>query len=213
MSIPHRGRFKKKWSDETIKALYQNPKYKTGEYKLKDLSAQSGIPVQTLSYRFKQLERLEKTPIKRGIQGPGEVAKASTLEVLSREVAEESIKRTTQYIETGKKAAPAYWKYVEAKGIPIAEAVKHPIEKIIPEALDKAAQHGKLVRRIRELEETVSFYQKELDPIIRLKNATIILQRFLEFIVLADLVGFNVEDTPLIDHYQALIELYLKGGP
>jgi len=82
----------------------------------------------------------------------------------------------------------------------------------VKEALEFHAKGKELENQVAELEDALRMLAKEVDPILRLKNACTLVYRFLEFATLADIVGFDIEGSPLVQHYQNMIEAYLKGG-
>jgi len=148
--------------------------------------------------------RMVKTPT---------VSAAEAVEtVIKTETAKEATDRTSQYMQIGKSVAGAYWKWAQKMGIPIEEAVKHDIGKIVKEALEFHAKGKELENQVAELEDALRMLAKEVDPILRLKTACTLVYRFLEFATLADIVGFDIEGSPLVQHYQNMIEAYLKGG-
>jgi hypothetical protein len=132
--------------------------------------------------------------------------------VIKEEIAKEASDRGIQYLKIGKEVAQAYWKWAQKMGIPLEQAVKHDIGRIVAEALDFHARGKKLEKRIVELEDALRFYAQQVDPIVRLKTAANLVVRFLEFAALAELVGFEIEDSPLIKHYERVITAYLQGG-
>jgi len=149
---------------------------------------------------------------KRMIKGPTTSAAEAVDKVIKDETAKEASERTAQYMQIGKTVAQAYWKWAQKMGIPIEEAVKHDIGGIVKEALEFHAKGKKLESRVVELEDALRLVVKEVDPIVRLKTACTLVYRFLEFATLAELVGFEIEGSPLVKHYQNMIESYLKGG-
>jgi len=158
--------------------------------------------------------RMIKTATKKGREipeSPTTAASDAVKATLADAVAEEASKRTSQYLEIGKIVASAYWKWAQAQGIPIEEAVKHDIGKIVSEALDKSIMYDKLVKRLQRLEEEVAFYRARLDPILRLERGCELLVKFLEFAVLADALGIDVTETDIAKYYTSLIEDFLTG--
>jgi len=149
---------------------------------------------------------------KRMIKTPTVSAADAVEKVIKDETAKEATERTAQYMQIGKTVAQAYWKWAQKMGIPIEEAVKHDIGQVVKEALDFHAKGKQLESRVVELEDALRVLNKEVDPILRLKTACTLVYRFLEFATLAELVGFDIEGSPLVRHYQNMIELYLKGG-
>jgi len=149
-------------------------------------------------------KRMLKTPTASAAEAVDSVIKAAT--------AKEATERTSQYMQIGKTVAQAYWKWAQKMGMPIEEAVKHDIGQIVKEALDFHAKGKQLENRVVELEDALKLVTKEVDPVVRLKNACILVYRFLEFAALAEIAGFDIEGSPLVMHYQNLIESYLKGG-
>jgi len=148
---------------------------------------------------------------KRMRQTPTVSAAEAVEKVIKDETAKEATERTSQYMQIGKTVASAYWKWAEKMGIPIEEAVKHDIGKIVKEALEFHAKGKKLESRVAELEDALRMLAKEVDPVLRLKTACTLVYRFLEFATLAEIVGFDIEGSPIVQHYQNMIELYLKG--
>lgn len=142
---------------------------------------------------------------------PAVSAAKAVEDVIKKETAKEATERTAQYMEIGKKVAGAYWRWAQKMGIPIEEAVKHDISKIVSEALNFHAKGQKLEARVRELEDVLRLAAQEVDPVLRLKNACIMVYKFLEFATLAEIVGFDIEGSPIISHYQKMIEGYLRG--
>jgi len=132
--------------------------------------------------------------------------------VLKTETAKEATERTAQYMQIGRTVAKAYWKWAEKHGIPIEQAVKQDIGRIVSEALDYHTRGRQLENRVAQLEDALRAAAREVDPILRLKTACTLVYKFLEFATLAELAGFNIEDSPLVNHYQRMIEFYLKGG-
>lgn len=132
--------------------------------------------------------------------------------VLKTETAKEATERTAQYMQIGRTVAKAYWQWAEKHGIPIEQAVKQDIGRIVSETLDYHTRGKQLERRVMQLEDALRACAREVDPILRLKTASILVYKFLEFAALAELAGFNIENSPLVNHYQKMIEFYLKGG-
>jgi len=141
-----------------------------------------------------------------------EAASDAVEAILKEETAAEAQTRTRQYFQIGKTVAQAYWKWAQKRGIPLEEAVRHDIGKIVSEALEYHARAKELEKRVMELEDALRAYAKEVDPIVRLRKAARIITDFIQFAALAEIAGFNIEESPLVDHYQKLIEYYLKGG-
>jgi len=148
---------------------------------------------------------------KRMIKTPTVSAAEAVESVIKTETAKEATERTSQYMQIGKQVASAYWKWAQKMGIPLEEAVKHDISKIVKEALEFHAKGKQLENRVAELEDALRMLAKEIDPIVRLKSACTLVYKFLEFATLAELVGFDIETSPLVGHYQHMIESYLKG--
>jgi hypothetical protein len=149
---------------------------------------------------------------KRAVKTPTVSAEEAVETVIKKETAQEATARTSQYMQIGKTVAQAYWKWAQKMGIPIEEAVKHDIGKIVKDALDYHAKGKHLESRVGELEDALRMAVTEVDPIVRLKTACTLVYKFLEFATLAEIVGFDIEGSPLVEHYQNLIESYLKGG-
>lgn len=149
-------------------------------------------------------KRMMKTPT---------VSAADAVEsVIKMEVAKEASERASSYIQIGKVVASAYWKWAQKMGIPIEEATKHDIGGIVKEALEYHAKAKHLESRVAELEDALRVAVKEVDPIMRLKTACTLVYKFLEFATLAEIVGFDIEGSPLVKHYENLITQYLRGS-
>ena len=149
---------------------------------------------------------------KRMIKTPTTSAAEAVEGVIKTEIAKESTERASQYLQIGKVTAQAYWRWCQRMGIPIEEAVKHDIGRVVKEALEFHAKGKKLEGRVAELEDALRVAAREVDPILRLKNACTLVYRFLEFATLAELVGFEIEGSSLVRHYERLITAYLQGG-
>lgn len=134
--------------------------------------------------------------------------------VLKGEVTREAEGRTRQYFAIGKAVASAYWKWAQKHGIPIEEAVKQDVGKIVTKALEKEVEYDKLVKYAVALEEELRIARKEADPIARLRRAAALINRFTE-LALATEIAEEVLGTPILNldpiarHYNRIINLYL----
>jgi len=132
-------------------------------------------------------------------------------EVYKQEIVEEAKHKTSQYFVIGKAVAQASWRYFQAKGIPIEEAVNYPIEAIIPEALEFLARGEQLERQNKMLREQQRVLAMEVDPVMRLKTATGFLLRFMEFAVLGKMMGLDLANSQAVQYYETLINGILTG--
>jgi hypothetical protein len=112
------------------------------------------------------LKRIKEAKEKRG-----EPALAAVDRVVREEVAKEAEQRAKQIILLGKAVRDAWLKYCSQKGIPVEQAIQLNVTKIIPEALEKAAEYDKLKEERDALLKKVEELEAFADPISRAYKA------------------------------------------
>jgi hypothetical protein len=165
---------------------------------------------KAIATRFGRLERrLAKTNAPPAAPGEAnKVVKETVVEAISAEARDQ----TEQFLVIGKAVMSAYFKYAAARGMNLEQIKKTPVHEIIIRALEKEPKYDALVERNQQLEDEMRALMQEVNPIFRLKSAIQLMNEFLLFVDVGEALGFNIEDSPLIGHYQRLIELYLKGS-
>jgi len=216
MSIPP-PRKRRRYPEDFLRELYE--RYKKGE-RMVDIAAESGVPMSVLSRHFKKFRAIEEglpeATTSKKIKMPNieQAGRLGVMTVLSEQVKDEATKRTQQYLEIGKRVASAYWRWATSKGIPLEEAVRHPIERIVPEALDKAEKYDRIVKRLRRLEGEIQFYRREIDPLIKLERALELMIKLMELAVICrKLFGINILRTPVGFYYFSVLENILTYSP
>lgn len=198
------------FTDDQILMLYEE--FSKQDKDLKAFLEEKGLSAhyKAITTRFGRLERKQR-----------KLGKPSVAPVVSRdivkatveeEVATEARSQTAQLLILGKAVMSAYYKYAAAHGLNIEEIKKTPIHEIIIRALAKEPKYDALVERNRELEDALQLAMQEVNPLFRLKSAIQLMNEFLLFVDVAESIGLNVGDSPLLGYYQNLLETYLKGG-
>lgn len=201
----------KKWTNAQIVALYDEAAKQDKD--LKTFLTEKGYAETDYKAIHKRFQRLEKRRAK-GLpdvtptSSPEDVVKATIVEATATEAREQ----TEQLLTIGRAVKQAYFRWAVKRGMDVEEMKKLPLHKVILTAMEKEARFDDLVKENLELRDALRVYAQETNPMFRLKSAIKLLNDFLQFMTLAELIGFNVEDSSLIDHYQNLMELYLKGG-
>jgi len=204
MALP--GAIAPKWTDAEIREMYDE--WKMSDKPLRQWINEKGM-FQHYSAIRKRFRRLEKA-------SPGEEVPTETRGVVRATVEEEIAKRqrkeTEMKLMLGEVCWSAYLQWGAKRGMNIEQMKKVPIHKAILRALERDVDYESLLKENTELKGALQIYTREVDPLFRLEKAVDLLSDFLEMVCVADLLGFNVKDSGLVDYYQNLLELYLTGG-
>ena len=147
------------------------------------------------------------------VSGPPQRAAEKAIEAtVKTEIAKEATERTNKYLELGKRIAAAWYKWCQDHKIPFEKAARTDPTPVILQALDYMNKARKIEAENRRLRQALELLAREVDPVVRLKNAAVLMTRFMEFAILAELLGFNVEGSSVIQHYNRLINAYLTGN-
>lgn len=155
--------------------------------------------------------------IKKHVLGKGEdkdlktVASKSVTDTMTQAVKDEAATSVEQYIVLGKAIWQGLANWAVKKGITLDELSKMSPHTIVLEALEKADRVDELEIENASLRDQVIFLQGETDPILRLKKAIHMIERFLVFATLADEIGLNID--AVIPSYEKAITGYLMGVP
>lgn len=143
-------------------------------------------------------------------------AKPTTLSIVTRAVessiAKEAELTTEQYLTLGKVIWNAYTAYAAKRGWDISKIKENPIHEVVLRALEKEEEYERLLDENEELKRMLAEFQRRVDPIWRLEKGIELLEKYLEFVIIAEEgLGLSVLDSDLSRYYESLIEMYLKG--
>ncbi len=168
---------------------------------------EKGEPYFTVPFEEVEEEIFKKKKMK----SPETISKTTVAKTYQKAIAEESKSQTEQYLTLGRAIWQAFMQWAVKKGYTIDDVRRIPIHQIIIESLQKADQLEETQKILKETNEQLNMYKREVDPIMRLRQAATLIKDFLTFAVYAETLGFNIEDTDIIPYYQNLIGAYLKG--
>lgn len=211
------GRGAKKYSDEEVAAFFEEfTKLKEADhsYTLKQFCTEREIGYTTIQQRFTRLEHealaagFHREPVAE------RTAKAQTSDTVQAEIAKEATIQTQQYIVLGKVVWNAFSSWASRRGMTLDEIKSAEIHKVIVAALEKESDYDNMARKVQELENQVSFLSKEVNPIVKLKQAT---QFIIDFGKMAqqneameELFGFSLNLEPAARVYNKLLNDYMK---
>jgi len=154
-------------------------------------------------------KQIEKYYLKERELEPEEIASKTVKDAVEGAVAEEAAAQTEQYFILGKAVWQAVSNHLIKKGWTIDDIRNKPIHQLIIESLQKADELEPLKQENQELKQQLAYLQGETDPVIRLKKAMKIINEFGTLAIVAEELGFNIDQ--LIPYYESLISSYLKG--
>lgn len=163
-------------------------------------------------------EIMETISKKSGGKSREDISKSSVQKTIEEHIAKEGKANVEQYIVLGEAIYSAYMNWAVKKGLTPDEIANMPIHTVILEALEAADMLPEVQQELEDfkeaykiLEQQLLFLQGETDPLIRLKRVLPILNRFIEYVVTAKVLGLNID--PIIPQYEKIINSYLKGVP
>lgn len=126
-------------------------------------------------------------------------------------IADETATITKQYYVLGKAVWQGMMQWASRHGYTPQQLAKMSVHEIVLDALEKRDRYPEILEENKQLQNTVTFLKGETDPMVRLKASCSLIIEFTKAISLAELAGFNVETSGLIEHYQNMLNNYMRG--
>jgi len=155
---------------------------------------------------------LSGAPPRKKAKPPGEASDEVSSEVIRKETVAMTKEEMEQIIILGKACQQAYFSHAAKKGLNINEMRKHPIHKIVLQALRDSDELPKFRGRIEELETTLSFYQARADPFWRMERGIELLKDFIELALYYEMLGMDISESDISQFYAKQINRFLVSG-
>jgi hypothetical protein len=131
-------------------------------------------------------------------------------------IASEARGNTDMYITLGRVVWEVYADWAAKKGMNLANIEANAPHIAFRRALEKELKYDRLVREYRNLLEALRIYEAEADPLVRLRKAGKLINRFVELAVanevISEALGTRLIDTKrYADYYSRVLTAYLKG--
>jgi len=161
-----------------------------------------GQPFYTIS--FEDAERAVKSS-----KEDSAVAEDTVVDTVKGAIAGETKNQTENYLISGKAIWQAYASYAAKKGIDLEELKTKPIHQWVLDSLEKAEKYESLKNKVEALEDELAIYKREVDPVMRVKDAIRLTNEFNKARVIAKMWGFPTR--PLVKQYVELLYAYIGG--
>lgn len=155
---------------------------------------------------------------KSGGKSRADISRSSVQKTVEEHISQKGKGDVEQFIVLGEAIWTAYQHWAIKRGLTPDEIAKTPIHTVILEALEAADLLPEVEQELETLKEEYElvkqqllFLQGETDPLIRLKRVLPILNRFIEYVIIAKALGLNID--PIVPQYERIINSYLKGLP
>lgn len=162
-------------------------------------------------YFVTPFENIQKYFLKKEEKGLKQIAEKAIVETMQNETRDQTVLSVQQYFVLGRAVWQGISQWAARRGMTAEELLKMPAHKIVLESLEQAEKVPGLENENKDLRNQLAVLLDETDPIIRLKKAIQLLNKFLAAAIIAEEIGLNIES--IIPTYEHLIKGYITGAP
>jgi len=150
---------------------------------------------------------------------PGELktAEAAVEERVKDRIASQAVATTDQLLTLGEVTWSVYSELAASKGWNLNDIAQNAPHIVFRRALTKEAKYDLMVKDLEVLSGQLRVFQMEADPLRRLRNAAMLINRVVELAIvnqaLSETLGTRLLNLDaVLPYYNKVLSAYLKGG-